>query len=120
MKKILSAVLALAMVACMSITVFADGVICEPEDMPNTVAENNRTTVVLNDETLIEKADQFVETNDEIACYAGLTISNRKLVGQRYYSDEPFLVDSINGPLATGPTLTFETEKKQDLAVNAE
>lgn len=77
---------------------------------PNEHSVNTNTTMVMNDPALIAKYEEDFAAMSEQAARLGLTLKNRTLVGQRYYTDSPFLVDSIQGPMSKGPELEFETK----------
>ena len=67
----------------------------------------------MNDPALIQKADATIQEDVQIiAARLGLTLKNRTNTGQFYYGDDPFLADSIQGPMSTGPKLDFETTAK--------
>ncbi|WP_413828543.1 hypothetical protein [Methanobrevibacter sp. UBA46] len=75
----------------------------EPKE--SSIASEN--TIILNDSALIEKSEKMFP--DSVKPEAiGVTLKNKKLVGQFYYGDNPFLVDSVKGPMATGPKIVFE------------
>jgi len=82
-------------------------------ETPETSSDANEL-LVLNDQELLAQAETVVESLVEEAATRGLfiTLSNRKLMGQFYYGDSPFLVDSVKGPMATGPKVTFTTSSK--------
>lgn len=103
-KKLLSVVFTGIMVVSMGTGVFA------AQSAPDTTAVSNENVIVLNDPALLDKSDAITSSPGE-AQWGGLTLMNRKLIGQRYYSDSPFLVDSIEGPMGTGPQIEFETKE---------
>lgn len=63
---------------------------------------------VLNDPALLKKASDIPFQTQSPLSAAALTLSNRVYAGNFYYNDQPFLSDSIEGPMATGPNLKFE------------
>lgn len=107
MKKLFSLVLALALMSTMFVTASA----ASSETMPTTMTVEDNV-LVLNDPALLAKADTVVESAVNNAAARGLfiTLKNRTLRGQYFYGDVPFLVDSVEGPMATGPKITFKTE----------
>lgn len=109
MKKFLASILALVMI----LSVSASSLAAEITPAPSSHSTNSATSVNLIDPVLFQKAEAaFQENIQERAALFGLTLKNRDLIGQRFYSDEPFLVDSIEGPMSIGPDLTFETTAK--------
>lgn len=77
-------------------------------------ATNADNVLILNDPALLEKADTVMDSAVNNAAQRGLfiTLKNRELTGQFYYGDSPFLVDSVEGPMAEGPRITFTTTSK--------
>lgn len=109
MKKILSLVLTLVLMSSMFVTANA----ASSDTMPATVT-NEVSVLVLNDPVLLEKADTVMAfaVNEAAAQGLFITLKNRSLRGQYYYGDDPFLVDSVEGPMAEGPRITFTTTAK--------
>lgn len=107
MKKLLSFVLTLVLMSSMFIPVYA----ASNDSMP-TVMTNEDNVIVLNDPILLAQADAVVASVVNEAATRGVfvTLTNRTLRGQYYYLDEPFLVDSVEGPMSEGPRITFTTE----------
>lgn len=106
MKKLLAAILSFAMILSVSASAFA----AEITPAPSSYSVNSSTVTVLNDPILIERAEATIpEDIQAAAARLGLTLKNRESIGQRYYDDQPFLADSIQGPMSKGPVLTFET-----------
>lgn len=110
MKKILSFILALIMIFAISATAFADNIQSGAMQAPTAISVNTDTVTIINDPELLAKANEEVEEAEVTAANSNLTLKNKVLVGQRYYSDSPFLADSIRGPMSVGPTLTLSTK----------
>lgn len=105
-EKLFSLILAVTLMSSMFITANAAS-----NTSPATVTDNNNL-IILNDSELLAKADTAVEAMVGEAATYGFFISlkNRQLRGQYYYGDVPFLVDSVKGPMAVGPKITFKTK----------
>lgn len=109
MKKLFSIVLALVLMSTMFVTANA----ASSDTMPATVT-NEANVLVLNDPVLLEKADTVMASAINEAAARGLfiTLKNRTLRGQYHYGEDPFLVDSVEGPMKEGPRITFTTTAK--------
>jgi len=109
MKKIFASLLSFAIILSISVPAFA----AESPSAPSSPSVNSGNVTILNDPALIQKADATIQEDVQInAARFGLTLKNRTTAGQFHYGDDPFLADSIQGPMSTGPKLDFETTAK--------
>jgi len=68
---------------------------------------------VTNDPDLINQANTSYQSNmsarQGLLAKGVITLDNRVYKGTRYYSDQPYLSDTIQGPMSTGPKIQFDT-----------
>lgn len=96
--------------------------------------EKNTKLFVINDPQLLKEADEIVNkyaqsleerlnvlggknnfkiiVEVENTLRSSLILTNLVLEGNFHYGDRPFLVDTIYGPMSTGPKITFYNEAK--------
>ena len=111
-RKLLTTILIALTMVGMSTTVMASEEV-KPYAAPSEVAGSNESFIVSNDPELLAQNQRIFDEVEVKAARAGLTLKNRVLTGQYFYGDQPFLVDSIEGPMKEGPVLTLEGSSKR-------
>lgn len=127
----------IALLCCfLLLTGFTPPVIEEPTSVSQETDEfgENTRIIVLNDPVLMKEADEAanryaksleeqlnnlngnsdfkVIVESENNSKSSLILTGLVLEGQFYYGDNPYLVDTIYGPMSTGPKITFYNESK--------
>ena len=94
-------------ICCCAIILPANAAATSISVCPETNPQRNDNVVVLNDPELLqmfESTGALLSTDPDPEPGPNphqpeITLTNRVLVGERYYGDQPFIVDSLQGPL---------------------